>query len=87
MYSMTIEICVDEQDPTDRTLGVLVRTERSLEMARSLRIAPQRRIGDVLVEIDRLVLAWALPELRGDASEHLHDVWDSCEQHLMPGPF
>lgn len=85
METFTVELCTAEGDPYDRTLGVLVKSGRHMLMARSMRVAPNETLGSILLTVDRLVLAWGIPQLKD--SEHLHDTWDSEQRRIGAGPF
>lgn len=87
MLSITFELCIAEDDPYDRSLGILVKSGQTIEAVRSMRLSPQVRIGRILLTIDRLMLAAAVPELRQNATDHLHDVWDQEESSIGYGPF
>lgn len=80
--SWTLEIAVAEDDPYDRTLGLMVKCGPTIILARSLRVKPDARFGEILYQVDRLALAWAVPELHHTSSEHLHDVWDDVENRI-----
>lgn len=60
----------------------MIKSERQVELVRSLRVSPTVRLGQILLEVDRLVLAWGNPALPVDKSEHLHDTWDAVEARL-----
>lgn len=87
MLSITFEICVAEDDPFDRTLGLMVKSGRTIEAVRSMRVSPDQKLGRILLTIDRLALAAAVPELRAHAVDHLHDVWEQEERAIGFGPF
>ena len=84
METITFEICVAEGDPFDRTLGVLIRSQHELVACQSFRIEPGVRMGEVLTQVDRIVLAWALPAL--DDQSHIWDTFDAVEKALT-APF
>lgn len=85
MESLTIELTVAEGDPYDRVLSVMAKRGRTIDMVRTMRVAPTERIGSILLTIDRLALAWATPQL--PMSEHIHDVWEQEERRIGYGPF
>jgi hypothetical protein len=85
--SLTFEIARAEFDPYDRTFGVMARSGRDLLAARSFRIAPHIALGAVLLDVDRIVLAWGLPGATQDRDEHFYDVLDAVAQRLDPEPF
>lgn len=89
METFTVELATAEGDPYDRTLGCMIKAGSTMMLARTTRIAPNIRLGQVLLEIDRLAIAWAAPQLRD--SEHVHDVWEQLERNIGfggdPSPF
>lgn len=74
MECITIEITAAEGDPYDRSVGFLIKSDRTLHAARSVRIRPDVRLGQILLELDRVVLAWGQPQLKD--YEHIHDTLD-----------
>lgn len=80
MESVTLEFCVAPGDPYDRTLGVMVRSGKTLVAARSYRIAERVRLGEVLLWIDRIMLLWGQPDLSGDGE--LFVLLDSMEEAI-----
>lgn len=86
MEAITIEFCAAEGDPFDRTLGFLLKSDRTLLAVRSIRLRPDVRIGEALTWVDRVVLSWATPQIR--ELEHIHDTLDELERALGMGePF
>lgn len=76
MESITFELCSAPNDPSDRSLGVMMKCGAVLIACRSWRVEPDIPFGTILLAIDRLALAWAKPKLPefDDVQDLLDDI-------------
>lgn len=84
MESITFELCRALDDPLDRTLCIRVMFGEVCTSQRSIRLRRNARLGEALLEIDRLVLGWASPLVQ--RGRHIEELID-CSEHLLGEPF
>lgn len=83
MESVTFEICSAENDPSDRTLGVMIRAGGVLIAARSYRVDPAVPLATVLLAMEHIAYKWQSPSL--DEWEDFSDFLDEAGA-LLDGP-
>lgn len=71
---LTIEVSYRSDDNTWQ-VGILGRTDGVVDICRSHQCGPFTDLRHVVDFFDRLVAAWAAPELGITASESLHDTY------------
>lgn len=80
MESITVELCVAQDDPLDRTLSLLVRNEEGLVLHRAWRVADGIRSHRLATCVRDIVHRWMVPQLTDRPFDS--DWIDSLEREI-----
>lgn len=80
MESISFEFARAIDDPLDRTLCVRVLFGKACIAQRSIRLRRDARLGQTLLEMERVLLRWANQIVKRDA--HIEQQLDSMESAL-----
>lgn len=80
MESFAFELSIADNDALDRVICLRWMSEGLCLCQRAIRLRRDVRIGQALLELDRLVIGWCHPGMEYDS--HVEELVDSFENAL-----
>ena len=80
MESLTVELCIAEDDPLDRTLSLLMRNEGGLVHHRAWRLRDGVHHDGLIFAVDRIFHRWLHPSL--DDADGYGPLLDELEETI-----